>query len=85
MVAGTAGSGSEGEEMYVGYGVQRGKRINDEEAFEYAARHLQGLGRQDWKTLKTGLLRDRWTCEDFTEWFFSGSFIHLEEEENVPG
>lgn len=61
--------------MYIGFGNQRGIRIGDEDAFEYAVAHLDCIPREEIVRL-AAMLRDGLTAAELTEWYFSGSFIY---------
>lgn len=58
------------ETAYVGIGVNNGKIVHKDEAFEYALEQLnkgEGISETD--------------KQNFVEWFFSGSWIEEEIEE----
>lgn len=56
--------------MYVGIGAERGKRVSDEEAFDYAVE----------ETRKDPDLFEEYK-KSVVDWFFSGDWIHKEETE----
>lgn len=57
--------------MYVGIGTERGKRVLDEDAFDYTMGEIR----------KDPELFEEYK-KSMVEWFFSGDWIYKEETEN---
>ena len=51
--------------MYIGIGVNRGRRVYDDEALRYAAEHLEDLSAAE--------------RGELVDWFFSGSWLHEDD------
>lgn len=56
------------DDIYIGCFSERGKRVPEEMAFEYAKDHLDEMNERDKK--------------EFVEWFFSGNWIKEKGEVN---
>ena len=61
--------GREGRKMYIGFGINKGVCVPDETALDYVGQHLNQLTPQEQR--------------EVVEWFFSGCFVHREEDGEV--
>lgn len=55
--------------MYIGFGINKGVCVPDETALDYVGQHLNQLTPQEQR--------------EVVEWFFSGCFVHREEDGEV--
>lgn len=67
-----------------GYGPAHGVWAPDSEAFAFAVRHIEDLPERD-RIAGTQMWTDGCTAAEWTEWFFSGCYIHVRDAEKGGG
>lgn len=70
--------------MYVGINTEAGKRVHDDDAFGYACQRMAtNPDSEEAKTFLNMILECDSVAEfvkDYTEWWFSGDWLHKEDD-----
>lgn len=71
--------------MYIGINTERGKRVNDEEAFGYACQRMATQPESEDAKAFLSLIKECDSVTEFvkayTDWWFSGDWLHKEDED----